>query len=104
MFKNLDEATLVEWGGEVLNTASGGEHTTTQMGSGHFPSEGYGKSSYFDNIRVVDKANTYRTPEGIGAFSDRPHCYDVKFDGIKTGKNMGYFFLYGGPGRGPNCQ
>ncbi|CAH2042851.1 unnamed protein product [Thlaspi arvense] len=34
-----DNATVLEWGGEILNTARDGHHTTTQMGSGHFPNE-----------------------------------------------------------------
>ncbi|KAF9619550.1 hypothetical protein IFM89_007377 [Coptis chinensis] len=45
----------MEWGGEVVNSQPDGEHTATQMGSGHFPKEGFGKSSYFVNIDCLTK-------------------------------------------------
>ncbi|XP_028777885.1 uncharacterized protein LOC114734416 [Neltuma alba] len=37
LFSSLsDSATVIEWGGEVGNSGTNGQHTTTQMGSGHF--------------------------------------------------------------------
>ncbi|KAL5074925.1 hypothetical protein RYX36_013909 [Vicia faba] len=49
-----DSATMIEWGGEVVNSEPDGQHTSTEMGSGHFPEEGFGKASYFRNIQVVN--------------------------------------------------
>ncbi|KAL1818764.1 hypothetical protein ACET3Z_013633 [Daucus carota] len=101
LFSNLaDGATLIEWGGEVVNSASDGQHTTTQMGSGHFPGEGFGKASYFRNIQVVDGSNQLRVPKDVKTFTEQSSCYDVQ-----TGKNgqWGTFFYYGGPGRNPKC-
>ncbi|XP_050281543.1 uncharacterized protein LOC126722434 [Quercus robur] len=49
-----DSALRVRWGGEVINYNSGGQHTTTQMGSGHFAKEGPGKASFFKNLNVID--------------------------------------------------
>lgn len=95
-----DSATMIEWGGEVVNSASDGQHTTTQMGSGHFPGEGFGKSSYFRNIEIVDGSNSLRAPKDIGTFTEQPSCYDVQVG--KTG-DWGDYFYYGGPGRNPNC-
>lgn len=95
-----DSATMIQWGGEVVNSASDGQHTTTQMGSGHFPEEGFGKSSYFRNVQVVDGSNSLRAPKDIDTFTEQPNCYDVR-----TGKNDGWgsYIYYGGPGRNPNC-
>ncbi|XP_077210233.1 protein neprosin-like isoform X3 [Tasmannia lanceolata] len=95
-----DSASIIEWGGEIVNLESGGQHTTTEMGSGHFPEEGYGKSSYFNNIQIVDGSNTLRAPKGIDTFTDHSNCYVVK-----TGDNgdWGNYFYYGGPGRNPEC-
>ncbi|XP_028106292.1 uncharacterized protein LOC114305417 isoform X2 [Camellia sinensis] len=95
-----DSASMIEWGGEVVNSASDGQHTTTQMGSGHFPGEGFGKSSYFRNIEIVDGSNNLRAPKDISTFTEQSNCYDVQ-----TGKNgdWGNYFYYGGPGRNPNC-
>ncbi|KAF3796641.1 hypothetical protein EJ110_NYTH01791 [Nymphaea thermarum] len=39
-------ATMVRWGGEIINHEKSGRHTSTQMGSGHFSSEGIGKAAY----------------------------------------------------------
>ncbi|PON64154.1 hypothetical protein PanWU01x14_126760 [Parasponia andersonii] len=95
-----DSASMIEWGGEVVNSEPDGQHTSTQMGSGHFPEEGFGKSSYFRNIQVVDDSNNLKAPKNIGTFTEKSNCYDVQ-----TGSNgdWGHFFYYGGPGRNPNC-
>ncbi|XXG45981.1 hypothetical protein AAC387_Pa02g0926 [Persea americana] len=53
----FNHSSLIEWGGEVINTGSSGQHTITQMGSGHFSSEGFGKSGHFRNILIVDFKN-----------------------------------------------
>ncbi|KAK1364697.1 Neprosin 1 [Heracleum sosnowskyi] len=101
LFSNLaDGATLVEWGGEVVNSASDGQHTTTQMGSGHFPGEGFSKASYFRNLQVVDGSNQLRVPRDVKTFTEQSNCYNVQ-----TGKNgqWGTYFYYGGPGRNPKC-
>ncbi len=95
-----DSASMIEWGGEVVNSASDGEHTTTEMGSGHFPEEGFGKASYFRNVQIVDGSNNLRAPKDVGTFTEQSNCYDVQ-----VGKNddWGSYFYYGGPGRNPNC-
>ncbi|XP_074579236.1 protein neprosin-like [Curcuma longa] len=95
-----DSASMIEWGGEVVNSEPDGEHTSTAMGSGHFPEEGFSKSSYFRNIQVVDESNSLRDPRGISTFTEQSNCYDVQ-----TGKSnrWGHFFYYGGPGKNSNC-
>ncbi|XP_027155570.1 uncharacterized protein LOC113760867 [Coffea eugenioides] len=96
----VDSASMVEWGGEVVNLESDGLHTTTQMGSGHFPGEGFSGASYFKNIQVVDGSNNLRAPTGLSIFTEESNCYDVKLG--KDG-DWGNFFYYGGPGRNTNC-
>ncbi|KAA8520314.1 hypothetical protein F0562_014570 [Nyssa sinensis] len=95
-----DSASMIEWGGEVVNSDADGQHTTTQMGSGHFPNEGFGKASYFRNIQIVDGSNNLRPAQDINTFTEQSNCYDVK-----TGRDGGWgnYFYYGGPGRNPNC-
>ncbi|KAL8211359.1 hypothetical protein R6Q57_005796 [Mikania cordata] len=95
-----DSASMIEWGGEVVNSEPNGHHTSTQMGSGRFPEEGFGKASYFRNIQVVDKENNLRSPKDMGTFTEQSNCYDVQ-----TGSNSdwGHYFYYGGPGNNPNC-
>eukprot|EP00252_Welwitschia_mirabilis_P026682 TRINITY_DN882_c0_g1_i1.p1 TRINITY_DN882_c0_g1~~TRINITY_DN882_c0_g1_i1.p1 ORF type:complete len:310 (+),score=40.64 TRINITY_DN882_c0_g1_i1:313-1242(+) len=95
-----DSASMIEWGGEVVNSEPDGQHTSTQMGSGHFPDEGFGKSSYFRNIQMVDGANNLRAPKGLGIFTEQSDCYNVQ-KGYNA--DWGNFFYYGGPGKNSNC-
>ncbi|KAJ0258515.1 hypothetical protein HA466_0072910 [Hirschfeldia incana] len=102
LFSYLSEsASMIEWGGEVVNSQSeAGQHTTTQMGSGRFAEEGWGKASYFKNVQVVDGSNKLRNPENLQVFTDQENCYNVKSG---NGGSWGSHFYYGGPGRNPNC-
>ncbi|XP_038721958.1 uncharacterized protein LOC120014108 [Tripterygium wilfordii] len=96
-----DSASTVHWGGEIVNLKVGGRHTLTDMGSGHFPIEGFGKASYFRNLQIVDKTNTLRTPQGITTLTTHESCYNIKL--YEDSPNWGTYFYYGGPGRNPNC-
>ncbi|KAI9085550.1 hypothetical protein K1719_032393 [Acacia pycnantha] len=89
-------------GGEVINTRSNGQNTATQMGSGHFPAEGYGKASFFANIKIVNDKNQMVSPNNTLTSIDRPNCYDIKPDYSDDPEWASYFF-FGGPGINPNC-
>jgi len=99
LFSSLfDSASEIHWGGEVINSQQGGEHTSTQMGSGHFPDEGYSRASFFKNFQIVDSSNILRVPKNSSTLVEKPNCYNVI--------NLGSLFYYGGPGRStrtPNC-
>ena len=90
-----DSASSVQWGGEVINLKLGDKHTTTQMGSGHFPEEGPGKASFFDTLNVIDGKTILRRPWNSRTVITNPNCYNII--------NSGDYFYYGGPGRNPNC-
>ncbi|XP_010525266.1 PREDICTED: uncharacterized protein LOC104803087 [Tarenaya hassleriana] len=101
LFSYLSEsASMIEWGGEVVNSEDEGRHTRTQMGSGHFAEEGWAKASYFKNVQIVDGSNTLRDPDGLQVFTEQESCYNVKSG---SGGSWGSFFYYGGPGRNPDC-
>ncbi|KAH7296752.1 hypothetical protein KP509_26G037500 [Ceratopteris richardii] len=101
LFSSLaDAATMVEWGGEVVNSEPGNRHTSTQMGSGHFPSEGFGRASYFSNLQIVDANNNLQSPGNLNTYSENSGCYDVE-DGYNS--EWGYYFYYGGPGYNERC-
>ncbi|CAN8284542.1 unnamed protein product [Cochlearia groenlandica] len=104
LFSYLSEsASMIEWGGEVVNSQSEqGQHTTTHMGSGRFAEEGWGKASYFKNLRVVDGSNELRNPVNLQVYTDQENCYNVKSGG-NNGGSWGDYFYYGGPGRNTNC-
>lgn len=102
LFRHLgDKASMVQFGGEVVNTKPRGSHTSTQMGSGHFPGEGFGKASYFRNLQVVDWDNNLIPPRNLQLLADHSDCYGV-LDGTNT-PAWGKYFYYGGPGRNVRC-
>ncbi|KAF3582141.1 hypothetical protein DY000_02028669 [Brassica cretica] len=102
LFSSLGKgATEVLWGGEIVNEKTGGKHTSTDMGSGHFADEGHRKASYFRNIMTVDKTNTLREPQGVYPTITNDNCYNIK-EG-RNGTSWGFNFFYGGPGLNAKC-
>ncbi|XP_072993779.1 protein neprosin-like [Typha latifolia] len=93
-------ATTAEWGGEIVNTSPNGVHTSTDMGSGHFPPEGFGKASYIRNLQNVDSTNTLYSVQSITTYADHPNCYDAK---SYKDTNWGVYFYFGGSGKNSLC-
>ena len=101
LFTHLrDHASMVQFGGEIVNSMPSGFHTSTQMGSGHFAGEGFGKASYFRNLQVVDWDNNLLPLSNLRVLADHPNCYDIQ-GGIN--RVWGNYFYYGGPGRNVRC-
>uniref|UniRef100_A0A1D1YQ58 Histidinol-phosphate aminotransferase n=1 Tax=Anthurium amnicola TaxID=1678845 RepID=A0A1D1YQ58_9ARAE len=101
LFTHLaDHATMVEWGGEVVNMRPDGEHTSTQMGSGHFAEDGFGRASYFRNLEVVDADNSLSSAESISTLAENTNCYNIK---SSSNADWGTYFYFGGPGNNPRC-
>ncbi|CBI28650.3 unnamed protein product, partial [Vitis vinifera] len=101
LFTHLaDHATMVEWGGEVVNSRANGAHTSTQMGSGHFAEDGFGKASYFRNLEVVDSDNSLSTVGEISTLAENTNCYNIK---SSYNNEWGTHFYFGGPGNNPRC-
>ena len=96
-------ADYISWGGEILNSASGGRHTSTQMGSGHYPSELFGKASYFRNLQYLNISGYFNKAENLIPYATKSHCYDVLII-KKEVQNSGTHFYFGGPGYSPSCQ
>ncbi|XP_047974822.1 uncharacterized protein LOC125217039 [Salvia hispanica] len=101
LFTHLsDRATMVEWGGEVVNSRPDNQHTSTQMGSGRFAQEGFGKASYFRNLEIVDSDNSLISARDITTLAENINCYNIK---NSYNDRWGTYFYYGGPGRNPLC-
>ncbi|CAO2829328.1 unnamed protein product [Amaranthus hypochondriacus] len=101
LFTHLrDHASMVQFGGEIVNSRAQGFHTSTQMGSGHFSGEGFGKASYFRNLQIVDWGNSLIPLSNLKVLADHPNCYDIR-GGINN--VWGNYFYYGGPGRNVRC-
>ncbi|KAF6157422.1 hypothetical protein GIB67_004360 [Kingdonia uniflora] len=101
IFSHLrNHATMIQYGGEIYNSRSSGIHTSTQMGSGHFAGEGFGKSSYFRNLQVVDWDNNLIPASNLRLMADHSSCYDIQGGSSNA---WGNYFYYGGPGRNVRC-
>ncbi|KAL3676356.1 hypothetical protein R1sor_026304 [Riccia sorocarpa] len=106
MFTSLQGgADHVEWGGEIINSETGNRHTRTDMGSGRFPKEGFGKAAFIRSLQSVTS-----TPPQV--FVDLPlpspvdatnaHCYNAKIF-QDTSSDWGTHLYFGGPGYNSGC-
>ncbi|GAB2229119.1 hypothetical protein Droror1_Dr00023254 [Drosera rotundifolia] len=101
LFSHLgDHATMVEWGGEIVNMRPNEEHTATQMGSGQFSEDRFGRASYFRNLEIVDSDNSLNAVQNVQTLAENTNCYDIE---SSYSSDWGTYFYYGGPGRNPNC-
>ncbi|CAN0857052.1 hypothetical protein LINGRAHAP2_LOCUS6644 [Linum grandiflorum] len=99
----VSSAKTIHWGGEILNRKSGGFHTLTHMGSGHFPNRGRGRAAIVKNVRMVDDNwDTVDAEDGIDTFATRRECYDIEFQPYDPDDKV--HFYYGGPGQTEACR
>ncbi|CAN1286388.1 hypothetical protein LINPERPRIM_LOCUS19284 [Linum perenne] len=103
LFKNLNTtAKLIEWGGCVVNTKVGKFEIASEMGSGHYPTEGFGKAAFFSNLGFVIEDGEFMDADGLVLQKSKPGCYNIDLND-KT-ENWGVNFYYGGPGsNSPAC-
>ncbi|XP_019418632.1 PREDICTED: uncharacterized protein LOC109329423 [Lupinus angustifolius] len=102
LFTGLEShAERLQFGGEIVNSGVN-EHTTTQMGSGHFAEEGFGKAAYFKNLNLVNSFNEFIPipVTNLELIVDHPNCYNLS---LLSNNDFGTHFYYGGPGRSPTC-
>src|ERR1044071_5819849 len=82
-------AVTIEAGGEIINQSAGGLHTTTSMGSGRAPSDGYGHAAYVRAIQYAAMSGAYHNATSLTTTT--PGNYQTAWiDGM---------FFFGGPGR-----
>ncbi|KAL3818978.1 hypothetical protein ACJIZ3_004883 [Penstemon smallii] len=94
-------AQTVQWGGEVYSSRVGTHpHTSTGMGSGHFPDYVTGNSGYVKRMRVLENNMILKIPEWVNGYSDEYDCYNIYFIHEYV---LDPEFYYGGPGRNPLC-
>lgn len=97
-----DQSEVVLWGGEVLDVTAHPGTTQTDMASGLFPWEGFGRTGYMRNLmNQTDQIGTMAQYQGVPS-ADSSDCYDIKADFSGTGI-WGSHFFWGGAGRNPAC-
>ena len=97
----------IDFGGEIVNVASGGPHTTTAMGSGRFASAGFGAAAYTKKIFYWDPSgpNYYAyNATGLTPSATNTAYYNIAL-GSSADTNWSQYFYFGGPGRtGSTCS
>ncbi|KAI1109194.1 hypothetical protein F5Y14DRAFT_41155 [Nemania sp. NC0429] len=93
-----DHSDLIDFYGEIYNSQSA--LTTTDMGSGEFPTAGFGKSGYIHNILYVNTANGYVDYNGQNQLIVSDTARYNLVTGWNSGSNWGSYFYVGGPGAG----
>lgn len=93
----------VNFGGEIINLETGGSHTSTEMGSGHFPSEGAGRAAYMRNLQYRDTSNATQAASGLQRYvlasngAQVTNYYDLVLNPTPVA-GWGQYFYFGGPG------
>jgi hypothetical protein len=96
----LDKSGGIQFGGEVVNDNTDGVHTTTDMGSGHFPSEGFQHSAYIKRIKYLTMDNMLTEDPNLIAGATNPEYYDTALYSSSDTNWLTYMY-FGGPGRVP---
>jgi hypothetical protein len=94
------KAGEVDFGGEITN--KGTDHTHTDMGSGHFPGDGFGYAAYQRQIRYITTANVWGTHLSLTDSRSDNDCYDIKVS--DSSGDWERYFYFGGPGYNSQCE
>lgn len=88
-----NQAEYIDFGGETA-----GILPTSEMGSGHYASDGPAHAAFQSQIRYFDLTEQVRTP-GLIPIQATADCYTVVVDGpAKPEPNPGKYIFFGGPG------
>ncbi|CAN1217943.1 hypothetical protein LINPERPRIM_LOCUS1183 [Linum perenne] len=97
-----ESSTVINWGGVITNTNPQGFHTQTDMGSGHFASEGFRKAAFIRNMEYVDQDGVVKDAHDLYPYASRPECYSVAMQDWNDWFRI--HFYYGGPGYSNSCK
>lgn len=92
-----DGAKRVAWGGVAK---AGKDGICPPMGNGHFPDGYHNHSSYFANMRYVNRELKMVPPldADIKEHNADSNCYGLNNEILKNQKDWGYSVTFGGPG------
>ena len=97
-----DKAAKVDFGGEIIDEQPNGRHTKTDMGSGHFPNDGFGYAAYHRQIRYITTSNVWGTHPSLTDTRTDSDCYDISVS--NSSGSWERYFYFGGPGYNNHCQ
>ncbi|XP_068640721.1 protein neprosin-like [Aristolochia californica] len=96
IFTQMDGADTITWGGEVSNPNMGSP--MPEMGSGHWPTEGWTKACYMRNLQILTPDyKLLDAPTDTDIQIDLPKCYSLADHG-NSGPWRRNFYLGGSGG------
>ena len=96
-----NDASYVDFGGEIVNRKTDNRHTRTDMGSGNWPYQGYGATAYQRAVRYVDTSNFYQQATNLNRSVTNDRCYDLSLH--SSSGTWEQYFYFGGSGRNSQC-
>ncbi len=97
-----DHAGVVKFGGEIIDEQVSGDHTRTDMGSGHFPGDGFGYAAYQRQVRFITTSNVWGMRPDVTDHRTDADCYDLET--IVSSGSWERYFYFGGPGNWAHCR
>jgi Neprosin/Neprosin activation peptide len=88
--------------GEIIDDQPGGRHTRTDMGSGHFPGDGFGYAAYQRRIRTITTGNVWNIRPALTDDRTDANCYDIAIR--DSAGSWERYFYFGGPGYNTHCR
>lgn len=95
-------ASRVSFYGEIIDDTKGTRHTRTDMGSGHFPDDGFAYAAYQRRVRTITTSNVWNIRPVLSLSRTDADCYDI-IQHNSSGSWERYFY-FGGPGYNNHCR
>ena len=92
----------VSFYGEIIDDTPESGHTRTDMGSGHFPSDGFSYAAYQRTVRTITTGTVWNIRPMLDISRTDSDCYDIILHN-SSGSWESYFY-FGGPGYNSHCQ
>ena len=91
-----NEASQVQYFGEIINDAPSGAHTATDMGSGGNPTSGSQQVAYTRTMRTISTSNVWQPASTAVEFRTDADCYDVEL--LSSAGAFANYYYFGGEG------
>jgi len=86
---------LINFGGELIDN-DGNPHTSSEMGSGRFPYEGYQHAAYIRKIQYVNLSGQMLDANYLFGYATVPQCWDIGDIDYSNQSDWRTNFFFGG--------
>ena len=98
-----DQAEKCAWYGEIVDSGSHAGTTSTDMGNGHWPYEGWQHCAFMSNLSYQSGTGGQMARYQPGTvYASHPNCYGIEDHFDNTG-SWGPYFWWGGSGKNSQC-